>query len=953
MPTMDAWSLEFTSDDYPAWIESFKVSERGPFSLVVWHCNDGTELPPEPGACARHGGGKQYAKWNEKASILRESGYYLANILASIDAQQLVAASEPRKELKHILIERYLINTDNGWIFRGARYHRGILQSEDEYIAARRILIGLSEEQNTSHDYLLLHTTAKLLPHDNELESVARIRELASAILEYDIGFEMLRNKIHSQPDAEDANRVRSHVTLNMIEEPADYVLLASLIDDVYSPGQLDPVLDTLISSLPRKEIAARFRKDQAALKDQDARTRLHVAAGLLALLRAEHPFLNNPAQWMDAIEARTALEQEAFTAGAAVLQNINNQSRAQRITLLTDIFKALYGSGELSPRQWQSLKETLDHLSVNELSLQEYRQHLRYLSRVRSWVNRNYQYLFSASVDEISVLESRARNFIPDQLRGSLLLHSSAILDSLTIEADRVAGVGHQVMGIPVGSGVRMLNPGLVRGVLHATAPRSDKKYHPDDIYMMPETSAHLPPVAGILTLGEGNSLSHVQILAQNLGIPNILIANQVHDFLREYNDKRVVIAATPGGRVIISPDGANWNHIFESSTPASADLLDANLQKLDLNNRDLTDLDTLRSGDAGRIVGPKAANLGELKHHFPDHVPSGVVIPFGVFYDLLQQPRKGSNKTLFAWMQSEYQRIAMLPEAEKIHARNRLLSLVHDAILKSDPGKDFWKLLRKELEEQIGDIEEITLFVRSDTNMEDLPGFTGAGLNLTVANVKGFESLKHAIKRVWASPFTERAFAWRQTRMKNPEHVYISILLMPSISVDKSGVMVTTDITNNQTGWITVATNEGIGGAVQGQAAEELRINTRNGQSQLLAPSSNPTRRILNSEGGLDAVAASGESHVLSRSDIQQLIWLSKKIQARLPMKNEQDEHTPVDVEFGFNNGKLVLFQARPYLESKAAQQHHYLNRLDASIDDTTMQVIRLDEDPRSSGQ
>ena len=51
--------------------------------------------------------------------------------------------------------------------------------------------------------------------------------------------------------------------------------------------------------------------------------------------------------------------------------------------------------------------------------------------------------------------------------------------------------------------------------------------------------------------------------------------------------------------------------------------------------------------------------------------------------------------------------------------------------------------------------------VFVRSDTNVEDLPGFTGAGLNLTLPNVVGFDALTAAISRVWASPFTARAFA------------------------------------------------------------------------------------------------------------------------------------------------------------------------------------------------
>ena len=60
--------------------------------------------------------------------------------------------------------------------------------------------------------------------------------------------------------------------------------------------------------------------------------------------------------------------------------------------------------------------------------------------------------------------------------------------------------------------------------------------------------------------------------------------------------------------------------------------------------------------------------------------------------------------------------------------------------------------------------------VFVRSDTNVEDLPGFTGAGLNLTLPNLVGFDNLVKGITEVWASPYTARAWAWRQSHMRGP---------------------------------------------------------------------------------------------------------------------------------------------------------------------------------------
>ena len=80
-------------------------------------------------------------------------------------------------------------------------------------------------------------------------------------------------------------------------------------------------------------------------------------------------------------------------------------------------------------------------------------------------------------------------------------------------------------------------------------------------------------------------------------------------------------------------------------------------------------------------------------------------------------------------------------------------------------------------------------------------------------------------AIARVWASPFSERAFRWRQAYMESPEHVYVSVLLLKSVPVEKSGVLVTADVDTGRPEWLTIAVSEGVGGAVAGQTAEERR--------------------------------------------------------------------------------------------------------------------------------
>ena len=91
----------------------------------------------------------------------------------------------------------------------------------------------------------------------------------------------------------------------------------------------------------------------------------------------------------------------------------------------------------------------------------------------------------------------------------------------------------------------------------------------------------------------------------------------------------------------------------------------------------------------------------------------------------------------------------------------------------------------------------------------MEDLKDFSGAGLNLTVFNVLDEEKIWQAIRDVWASPYTERSYKWRQKFLLNPENVFPSILIIPSVDVDYSGVLITKGINVGNENDLTVAVN------------------------------------------------------------------------------------------------------------------------------------------------
>ncbi|MCP4664946.1 MAG: phosphoenolpyruvate synthase, partial [Deltaproteobacteria bacterium] len=156
--------------------------------------------------------------------------------------------------------------------------------------------------------------------------------------------------------------------------------------------------------------------------------------------------------------------------------------------------------------------------------------------------------------------------------------------------------------------------------------------------------------------------------------------------------------------------------------------------------------------------------------------------------------------------------------------------------------------------------------VFVRSDTNVEDMPNFSGAGLNLTIFNLTAFKDVLEGIKRVWASPFTYRSFSWRQSVISDPNLVFPSIVVLESVSSEKSGVLITADVDTGDPTRMTIATAEGVGGTVDGSPAETLLFSQ--GKALLLAQFKSPTRRmlVLTGRGGSRMVPSTGSEKVLT---------------------------------------------------------------------------------------
>ncbi|MGD1985157.1 MAG: PEP/pyruvate-binding domain-containing protein [Desulfobacterales bacterium] len=938
-----------------SWVQKMKTAPRGPFKHIRWFCNDGTIQPPKEFACRERGGGVQHGEWTDRVKVLRENGYFIANVFADVRASEFLQDPRHLEMAKQMILEQFLIEADNGWVFRRARYYRGALQTEDETRAGRELLLALVSDANwRENHFMVLREAVRFIPHGRQGAPITEMRQLSRTLAENDTDFETLRIKLHVHPELADAQKVKDYAARQGKPELAkDYAHLADIIEQVFKARDIQKEIEALARTVKNPQLAEALVQSAGRLAPQnDDRDRFIAASLLLAMLRDNLAKAGKAEQMLAVLDASILLEGELFRIGDVMIAQLPEATRRQRLSWLIKYADGLYGIGLISARQQQALTQNLSRLLQNDPQLIDYKAELQYTARMPEWADRTLQYHLGETVAHFATIEPLSRRYIHDRLRGSLLLSYATVLESLIADANRQLGIRNFIFGQPADTGLRGLNPGLARGKLKLSpAGNALTKFDSTGIYVLPSTTEDLPPVAGILTTGEGNILSHVQLLARNLGIPNVAIDPKWLPLIQSMADQPVVLAVSPRGIVQLALDGPQWDATFDVDKGPKDLLIRPDLKKLDLDTRSLRSLDTLRSTDSGRICGPKAANLGELKHYFPEAVADGLVIPFGMYRQLLEQPIEPGGISAFRWMQDQYKIMQSLKDDPQRQAQvtQKFLETIRHWMVNLDPGEDFRNQLRTAMQDTFGPDGSYGVFVRSDTNVEDLPGFTGAGLNLTVPHVVGFDNILAAVQRVWASPFAERAFRWRQAYMDNPEHVYASVLLMKSVAVEKSGVLVTADIENGQPGWLTIAINEGVGGAVSGQTAEELKINMQNGGIRLLAHATDPYKRVLLNEGGVSKISASGTPALLSQAEIGHLMEFARSVPKRFPkLQDAQGQPVPADIEFGFYQNRLMLFQIRPFLESSRARQNLFLNNLDSRLAQNHSKRVNLDDIP-----
>ena len=108
----------------------------------------------------------------------------------------------------------------------------------------------------------------------------------------------------------------------------------------------------------------------------------------------------------------------------------------------------------------------------------------------------------------------------------------------------------------------------------------------------------------------------------------------------------------------------------------------------------------------------------------------------------------------------------------------------------------------------------------VRSSATAEDLPGASFAGQQDTYLNIRGDFALQDAVKRCFASLFTNRAIAYRVEKGFDHMKVALSVGVQKMVRSDlaSSGVIFTLDTETGHRGVIEVTASFGVAAVAEG---------------------------------------------------------------------------------------------------------------------------------------
>lgn len=495
--------------------------------------------------------------------------------------------------------------------------------------------------------------------------------------------------------------------------------------------------------------------------------------------------------------------------------------------------------------------------------------------------------------LSHLSAKEKKPLKFVDSLLRSHSIFLVGKLIDHLSSVLLLEKKLSHKIENKEFQAPVKVLNPGVAQGILRIN--KDPMKMESDEIGVFSITPFETAPVKGIITLGATASLSHLQLLVKGLNIPSVKVSAQYMEDLEKLEGKKIEFKATKEGGIELKAceDTELLNPVSSVEVPAPDHSIESPIAFTAIEPK------------IGLIAGPKGMNLARMfnSKELGEHVPDGFIIPFGFF-------RKFAKK------------IGIEPHLEKfaqLKLKNRLLVLdLAKQIQAHIVANPIPSEMLEEVETSLKDLKQRVnnqegFFFRSDTNIEDLPGFNGAGLNETVGNVSpNSTEIDTALRKVWMSPFTEKSIFWRAKAISSHTALLAepSVVVMPTVKAESSGVLISRGGDKWELKKGMVSADFGIGSVVEAShAVEETTFESKT--PHRIAFSVASKKQVADdSAGKLVSKPITPGQPVLQDSQLNQLRKISKTIEQVMGKESHG-----WDIEWAFAEDKqLKILQARP---------------------------------------
>ncbi len=177
----------------------------------------------------------------------------------------------------------------------------------------------------------------------------------------------------------------------------------------------------------------------------------------------------------------------------------------------------------------------------------------------------------------------------------------------------------------------------------------------------------------------------------------------------------------------------------------------------------------------------------------------------------------------------------------------------------------------------------------VRSSATAEDLPGAAFAGQQDTFLDVVGPAAVAAAVRRCWASLWTDRAVQYRERHGIAPADVAIAVVVQRMADAEAAGVLFTANPLTGRRAELVVDAAPGLGEAVvSGEVTPEHLVLDRDVTVREWTPAPGRAARVLPDRAAREL--------------------------AELAVRAERHFGVPQDIEWALAGSRIVLLQARP---------------------------------------